>query len=341
MPGISHLDDQGCFTQVNPVYAQTLGYTVEELIGTSWEPTVLPEDRHVAVAAYDQMVKTGKGEFEARGVRKDGSIFHKQVLMVRASRASDKAAGHHCFMREITERKEAEEAIHEANERLSALSGQLLTLQENERRQLARDLHDELGQCLTAVKFNLQRLKSGKSYAVTQGLLQDSMEILDHMVKHVRELSLDLRPFMLDDLGLVDAVRWFVNRQAERAGWKVEMKIDQDLPPLSPDHATASFRIIQEALTNVMRHAQASHVQVEIHVNHENLEILIADNGVGFDSISAMEQSATGHGFGLLSMQERVRVLHGRLWITSQQGKGTQILARLPIKAVAPTEKHP
>ena len=170
---------------------------------------------------------------------------------------------------------------------------------------------------MTAVKFNLQRLKIGKTYAETKGIIHDSMEILDHMVKHVQELSLDLRPFMLDDLGLVDAVHWFVNRQAKRAGWKVDMKIDKDLPPLTPDQATASFRVIQETLTNVMRHAQASHVHVEIHVKEENLEILITDNGVGFDSINAMEQSAAGQGFGLLSMHERVRILQGRLWITS------------------------
>ena len=140
---------------------------------------------------------------------------------------------------------------------------------------------------------------------------------------------------MLDDLGLVAAVRWFVSRQAERAGWTAEIIIAEDMPILPPDHATASFRVIQEALTNVMRHAQATHVNVHLQINEDHLEVRISDNGMGFDSIKVMEQSASGQSFGLLSMQERVRILNGRLTIMSQRGKGTQIQVRIPMNVFA------
>jgi len=238
------------------------------------------------------------------------------------------------------ERKHAEQALHQANDRLRTLSQQLLTVQETERHQLARDLHDEIGQTLTAVKLNLQSLQHKQVPAEPPGVLVDSLDILDHMLKHVRELSLDLRPSMLDDLGLVSAVRWLVNRQAERVGWTTTIRIEEGLPALPQEFATASFRVVQEALTNITRHAQASNVHVELHTDEKEIELHITDDGIGFDSVNVMGQNATGQAFGLLSMHERVRFLKGRLTIISQRGKGTKILAKLPLPTAVERTTH-
>ena len=229
------------------------------------------------------------------------------------------------------QRHHTEKALRESEERLQTLSKKLIDTQERERRQLAHDLHDEIGQTLTALKINLQTLNTQHTSRAAPGLLRESIEILDSMLTHVRELSLDLRPSLLDDLGLGSAVRWFVKRQADRANWTATVHIDEPLPPLRPEQATASFRVIQEAVTNAMRHAHASTVTVRLRQIQDELDMTIADNGIGFQAADAVHKASTGASFGLLSMQERIRFFQGTLEIRSSPGQGTEIHGRLPI----------
>ena len=228
------------------------------------------------------------------------------------------------------DRQQAEKALRGAHERLQALSQQLLHAQEKERRELTRNLQDEIGQALTAVKMNVQTLQRGWGTSAVAPLLEDSLSILDWMLQHVRNLSLDLRPWLLDDFGLVSAVRWYVSRQAERAGWTAEVVADEELSSLPADLGVACYRVVQEAVTNAIRHARGSHIRVSLQRHERDLEILVRDNGVGFHVAEAQARAARGLSLGLLGMEERVHIMNGRLTITSTPGEGTEVLVRIP-----------
>jgi signal transduction histidine kinase len=225
---------------------------------------------------------------------------------------------------------EHREAEHKrAEETLQILSRQLLEAQESERRHLARELHDEIGQALTAMKINLQAAQ--RTPDTLAAYLEDSISLADRTLQQVRNLSLDLRPALLDDLGLVAALRWYVDRQAQRAGFTAHFAADPLESRPRPDIETACFRVAQEALTNVMRHAQAQQVRVELHQRAAGLHLLIRDDGKGFDVRAAQERAAQGMSAGLLGMQERVWLVGGQIDIESTPARGTEIRARFPL----------
>lgn len=242
------------------------------------------------------------------------------------------------------------ERVKADRQRLQDLSDQLLEAQEAERRWLAHELHDEVGQALTAIKLNLQRLQrllesgplesgpleSGLSKTTpAQAVLEDGLHLADGALQQVRNLSLDLRPSLLDDLGLVPALRWYVSRHADRTGLAETLICDLQIPPLPAATETACFRIVQEALTNIARHAQAHHVTVRLSIDTpakiaQRLRLTIQDDGVGFDP-EAESQSRGSTSLGLLGMVERAQHIDGQLTITSRPGQGTTVELQVPL----------
>jgi signal transduction histidine kinase len=187
---------------------------------------------------------------------------------------------------------------------------------------------------LTAIKLNLREL--GESPDLPPGTtaekqIVDSLEILDQVLQHIRNLALDLRPSMLDELGLVPALRWYVGRQAERAGWELNFQADGVLTRPAPGVEISCFRLTQEALTNVARHAEAKKVEVHLEMSDRELDIVIRDDGRGFDSNRIREEGHAGSTVGLSGMEERVRLVGGRLTVTSAHDAGTEIHATFPI----------
>jgi len=223
------------------------------------------------------------------------------------------------------------EQAQETASRLQATSHRLLKAQETERRYIARELHDEIGQTLTAVKINLQTMQRSSDISAHASILEENVSIIERALQQVRNLSLDLRPSLLDDLGLVPALRWYMNRQAERAGFTAVFVADSLEAHLSPDLEIVCFRVVQEALTNVARHARAQHVLVELRQRGTQLELAIRDNGVGFDVRSALERATHGASLGLLGMEERVSLVGGQVEIESVPTHGTEIRARFPL----------
>lgn len=231
---------------------------------------------------------------------------------------------------DISERRKMEEALQAANRQLQALSGRVIEIQESERRYVARELHDEIGQALTAVKINLQSLLRQQADRPLVPV-ENSIAIVDGALEQVRGMSLDLRPSQLDDLGLVAALRWYLDRQARMVGVTVGFNADTLSRRLDAAIETACFRIVQEAVTNALRHARAQCVWVELRLQEHDLLLLIRDNGGGFNVAAARSEAASGRSLGLLSMEERAGLAGGRLEIVSTPGNGTEICARFPL----------
>jgi PAS domain S-box-containing protein len=222
------------------------------------------------------------------------------------------------------------ERVRGGRERQRVLARRLLTAQEEERRRLAMELHDQLGQVLTAVKINLGSLEKWAAAGSAPHHLHEAMASVDQAMQTVRDLALDLRPSVLDDFGLAAALRWYADRFARSGGVEMRVSIGA-LPALPPELETACFRVAQEALTNVARHARARHVELEVEVVAAGLEMIVRDDGIGFDVAAAREQAIAGGSMGLLSMQERVLLAGGELDIEAPSRGGTRVRARFAL----------
>ena len=231
----------------------------------------------------------------------------------------------------VIERAEAEGHLREYAERLEGLSRRLIEAQETERRHVARELHDEIGQALTALKLNLRAIDSEADPALSHGLVEESLALADRTLQQTRDLSLDLRPALLDDLGLVPALRWYLDRQGRRAGFATEFIADAIVDAVPSEVATTCFRIAQEALTNVVRHAHARSVTMSLSRQGAALELVVRDSGRGFDAALATARAEHGASLGLVGMRERAALIGARLAIESTPGQGTAIRVLLPL----------
>ena len=240
-----------------------------------------------------------------------------------------------CYQ-DITERKQAEEKLQESNNNLQLLSRRLVESQETERRHIARELHDEVGQTLTVAEMNLQAMMRSPGAVPLRGRLKESLQAVERALEQVRDLSLNLRPSMLDDLGLEPALRWYTKRQAALAGLQAKFRADAMENRLDPVVETACFRVAQEALTNVVRHARARVVAVDLRKLDGHLHLFVRDDGAGFDVAALREQAVLGASLGLLSMEERATLTDGALELKSAPGQGTEVHAWFPLKWRAP-----
>ncbi|HQT91699.1 MAG TPA: histidine kinase, partial [Candidatus Kryptobacter bacterium] len=240
----------------------------------------------------------------------------------------------------ILQRKRAEEALSVAKERLAKLSHRLLEAQETERRNIARELHDEIGQILTATKIDLQVARRNPLPEHLALRLDENIKMLDTCLQRVRDLSLDLRPAVLDDLGLEAALSWQLERFRQRAGFDGRITTGNIPKRLKPELETACFRIAQEAMTNITKHASAKSVKIDVAVSGDELIMRIEDDGRGFDAARALTDAVRGKSFGLLGMQERVALLGGQLDINSAKGEGTVVAVRLPLRPLVPNDQE-
>ena len=309
---------------------------VEQVVGRATLDIVHPDYRAIVRERIEREFATGEPAplLEQQFIAVDGTVLDVEVVGIPITLAGRQ--GGQIIVRDITERRQAEQVVREreaevrrSRERLEALSQRLLKVQENERRLIARELHDQIGQALTAVKLNLESLRSGRRAKAFP--LDESVAIVEQLMEAVRSMSLELRPSVLDDLGLAAALRWYADRQGRRAGLAVRVRTQLPTERLASDLETACFRVAQEAITNVARHAGAKRVEVDARAEDGTLDLTVRDDGTGFD-VAAVRGGTTAEGsIGLDGMEERVRLLGGDFRIDSQPGTGTTVWARFPL----------
>ncbi|HLA64272.1 MAG TPA: PAS domain S-box protein [Rhodothermales bacterium] len=317
-------------TYVNPAFTAITGYTLEEAVGRNCR--FLQGDDH-AQPALDRLrraLQEGRpSSVVLRNYRADGALFWNELHVAPVEAADGTLLNYVGVITDATARVEAERMQQEQAGQLRVLSHQLVEAQEQERRALARELHDEIGQVLTALKLTLDTVR--RDPVSTGPLLDDAQGIVHRLQEQVRTLSLDLRPSMLDDLGLVPALLYLFERVERQMGLTVRFTYDVALPVLPPEVATAAYRIAQEAMTNVARHAGGGEVDVDLRVEEERhvLELVLGvhDHGAGFDPASVGPASS-----GLSGMRERAHLLGGTLEVVSGHGTGTRVHAHLPLK---------
>lgn len=230
-------------------------------------------------------------------------------------------------VRDITERKLAEQEQQRSFEQLRALAARLQSVREEERTRVAREIHDELGQALTAIKLELASLIGDLPTDQQQSTRTHSVfKLVDETIHTVRRISSELRPGMLDDLGLVAAIEWASEEFEARTGTKCRLDLPEDDIATDQERATALFRIFQETLTNVARHANATTINVRLTKENGDLLLEVQDNGKG---VSGQDLSA-GKSMGIVGMRERALLLGGELIITGARGEGTTVRVRIP-----------
>jgi PAS domain S-box-containing protein len=335
------VNQQGKIVRANTQVEMMFGYDRGELIGETIE-VLLPErfrGRHVDYRsnyiAEPHTRPMGAG-LKLFGRRKNGSEFPVDIML--SPMKWEDGSMVIAVIRDITRRSQAEESLRDYADRLKFLSRRLMEVQETERRNIARELHDEIGQALTGLKLTLEmgtRLPAEGARAS----IEQAQVLVNELMARARKLSLDLRPAMLDDLGLVPTLLWHIEHYTAQTRVLVHFRHSGlENRRFSAEVETAAYRIVQEALTNVARHARDVEATVRLWTNETTLSIQVEDCGSGFDSEAALASSDTS---GLAGMRERAVLLGGQLTVESQRGEGTRLTAELSIADSPPSSAAP
>jgi PAS domain S-box-containing protein len=332
------IDENQRIIMFNPAAERLFGCPADDALGTSLT-RFLPERFRAGHAAHvRQFGVTGVSDRQMGGrrilygLRANGDEFPFEASISQFDDDSGNGISsgklYTVMLRDISAQVDAERSLQRSHEELRELSANLLNIREEEKSRIARELHDDLGQQLTALKMDISSLElSAGTDAGARTQLRGMQRLIDATVASMRRIAADLRPVMLDDLGLVPAIDWLANDFTNRYGIDVERRIDARRTIFSRDGATAVFRIVQEALTNVARHAQATHVELALYLQDDRCILRIADDGVG-----AQERADAGRkSFGLIGIRERVFRLGGSVSIQSDIGQGFAVTVTFPL----------
>ena len=319
---------EGRFLEVNDAFLRDHGFTRDQVIGRTSPELGLwanPEDRRRLIEAIerDGMVR----EFEYYGQTRDG-----QVQITSLSAELIQVAGEACILAvatDVTDRRRAEEEIHRSREELRALAARLQSVREDERAHIAREIHDELGQALTGLKLDLswlrQRLRDRTDLAER---VQSVVARIDGTIDAVRRIATELRPSVLDHLGLVAAVEWQAQDFEKLTGLAVRLSVNSTSAAVEGATATTVFRMLQETLTNVARHATATRVDIALDIGADAVTLRVADNGRGISDAELTDRRS----LGLVGLRERAIACGGELVIEGRPGHGTVVSARIPAR---------
>lgn len=324
----------GALEYISPQIA-TLGFTAEEWLADSalHESRIHPDDRARVRAAMSACVPgSGPVRIEYRLVAKSGETLWFRDEVKAVADESGRELFKQGILVDITQSKLAEEALRQSREALRSLAARQETIKENERKRIAQEIHDELGSLLTGIKayVSVSIERAAGSGHSPDPLLSDALRLTDDAIEAVRRVITDLRPSVLDQLGVWEALEWYANQIEARSTLACECVIDAAVAELDidPDRSTMLFRIVQESLTNVLRHADASCVSIQAWLDGGEIMLEMRDDGKGFD----VEQVPERPSLGILGMRERARHFGGQLSVRSEAGTGTVVVLRLPVE---------
>jgi PAS domain S-box-containing protein len=321
------LRPDGVLDFLNQRWLDYTGLSLEEAIE---EPTrtVHPEDLPRVMEKWEAAKATSEAyEDEMRLRRADGEYRWFLIRIVPLRNDQGNVVKWYGASTDIEDRKQAEKDLEDAHRKLKILSRRRVKVQEEERRHLARELHDEIGQALTGAKINLDAAMKESDGAKSKRI-DETAAILEKLLGQVRQISLDLRPSTLDDLGLVPALRSLLDQQGRRASVAVHFSAKNVPENLDAEIQTTCFRIGQEAITNAVRHANATRIDVDLRCENGNLRLQVRDNGRGFDADSVQAQAV---GLGLVGIKERAALVDARVKIISSPNNGTTVEVSLPL----------
>lgn len=332
MDAIITVDEKQRVTQYNAAAERVFGWAARDVLGQPLDRLIPTRFRAAHVNHIAQFGDTGVTmrrmglQSVLYGLRRDGKEFPVDASISQVEMGGRKF--YTVILRDVSERERVAQELRRSNQQLHEFYAAMHEVREAERTRIARELHDELAQWLTALKMDVSWLKARLAPEQTQLLAKtDKMrEIVDTTVSAVRRIAADLRPPMLDDLGLAAAVEHLVHEFSERAGIMVSLDLTPGKTDFRDPLATAVYRMIQEALTNVARHAAASEVDVSVRMKDRTLRVLVRDNGRGIGNVATGSKS-----FGVAGIRERARTLGGTASIGDAQGGGTLVDIAIPV----------
>lgn len=328
-------DTQGKIEYVNPKFCEVTGYAFDEVLGRN--PNLL-KSGETSSEIYEELwetIKEGKewtGEFHNK--KKSGELFWEYASISPVKNSEGVITNFLAVKEDITERKKYEEELRFSREQLRALTAHIQSVNENEREVIAREIHDELGQVLTSVKMNLAFINKNiiaDNNSINVHELKNEINgmtsVIDSSIKRIRKIITQLRPEVLDNLGLIPAIEWQIKEFETKSGISSRFENLCGEIEINKDVSLAVYRIFQEALTNITRHAKASEINVKIERKDNHFVMEISDNGVGFD----LEKSRKKRSFGVLGMNERVKILRGSFNIEKLSPYGTKVSINVPL----------
>ena len=327
-------DDQGNIVDVNPSYCNLVGYTAEELMQMNIREIDVSIPTDEVDRRIKQMISKGSDSFNTKHKTKEGEIIDLAVS-IAVNRFEHKTLVT-CFMRDITLQNMALQELNKSREEIGELAQYLQEVREEERQRIATEIHDDLGQALTALKLDTSILLnkvSNEDHTIISKL-KSMKDLADQSIKTVQKISSDLRPGILDDLGLTAALEWEINKFEERTGIRCNLIISPYDISFDDKINITVFRLVQEACTNVARHSKATKLEITITKELTKLHLVIKDNGIGITS----EQINNSKSFGLFGMRERLRNLRGGINFTGEPNKGTTVNIVIPLNSGAKNE---
>jgi PAS domain S-box-containing protein len=330
--GIALVDKDGRVVECNPALQQMLGYSLTELVNQMFTVFILPDEASRCKALFRELVQGKQDSYqgEKKYIRKDGRTAwgRLNVSLIRGAKVEDHLAI--CMIEDISKQKQAEKEIRTYQQQLRSVASELSLTEERERRRLATDLHDHVGQILALAQIKLGAIRESASSTHLAEPMDEVRRLIEQTIQYTRSLTFELSPPILYDLGFAAAVEWLAELIQEQHGITVKVQADRSTKPMNDEIRVILFQTVRELLVNVVKHASAKNIRVFIVREDATLQVKIEDDGLGM-GISA--DAADGpFGFGFFSIGERLKYLGGHLEVASEPGWGTRVTLQVPLK---------